>query len=130
MATRNTTQGAPLIGNAYESGYRARQGALRAEQEHMERTGRAHSSTTSQPIPLSQGILTIIIGILLWSFFYQRSPNQNPHLPARPTYHDPQAIKQRNIDLENVRNGTYQGNGIVPVPEYIRREQRRLGLRD
>jgi len=98
-----------------------------AEDNHVRREVSQGPSTL---IPICQGIVTIIAAILLWSFLYQKGDSQNPYKSTRPTYHDQGAIEQRAKDLDSVRSGTYQGNGIVPVPEYVIREQRRLGLRD
>lgn len=119
MANRNTTNNADTISNAYEAGYRARQGAMRAEQEHIRRR---INPGPRKIIPLWQGFLNLVGGLLLLGFLLARQKTV-PHVPPSV---DANNVKMAQA-VDEARRGTYKGNGWGIEPEEVRRA--RLGIR-
>ena len=113
---RNTTPNADTVSNAYEAGYRARQGAFRAEQEHKRRRINPGPRKT---IPIWRGLFNIICGIILIVIISNRL-DKVPHIPPS------EDVRRAKMDqsIEDARNGVYEHKGLGPIPEEVRRAMR------
>lgn len=116
MSKRNTTVNANTVSNAYEAGYRVRQGAFRAEQEHKRRK---INPGPRKVIPIWRGLFNFACGIVLVVVMTNRL-DKVPHIP--PSEDVRQAKMAQSI--EDARNGVYEHRGIGPIPEEVRRAMR------
>ena len=121
MSKRNTTVNADTISNAHEAGYRARQGALRAEQEH---TRRRTNPGPRRVIPFWRALFNFACGVVLIVVMSNRL-DKVPHIPPSM---DTNQMKM-DWDVEDARNGVYEHKGITPVSEEVRRAMRGPGIR-